>query len=105
MKEIHEAIRSLNFKWLPKRLNHITENIVFKNRNISFLAINALFRSKNYQLTRAEAPFEDSFVLSGFIDIQTNDKLRTKAEELNVIFRVDTHKNIIVITAYSDSDE
>ena len=33
-----------NFRWLPKHLHHITENIVFKNRNISFLAINALFR-------------------------------------------------------------
>jgi len=36
MSDINIAIKQLNFKWLPKHLNHIAENIVFKKRNISF---------------------------------------------------------------------
>gem|GEM_PF-5065777 len=31
---------------------------------------------------------------------QKNDKLRTKAEDLFIIFRLDKHENIIVITAF-----
>ena len=27
------------FRWLPKFMNHIAENIVFKKRNISFFSI------------------------------------------------------------------
>jgi hypothetical protein len=34
--ELNIAIKKLQFKWLPKHLNHIAENIVFKKRNISF---------------------------------------------------------------------
>jgi hypothetical protein len=36
MKDLDYALTQKNFKWLPKHLNHIAENIVFKNRNISF---------------------------------------------------------------------
>lgn len=46
MTEIEEALKRLNFKWIPKHLYHIAENILFKKRNISFLAINYLFRNK-----------------------------------------------------------
>jgi hypothetical protein len=95
----------LNFKWFPRYLNHMAENIVFKKRNISFLSINALFRSKKYEQSPAPPPFKESFMVKGFVDIQQNDLLRQRSENLTVIFRLDEHNNIIPITAYSESDD
>ncbi len=105
MENIKQVLHNPTFKWLPKHLNHIAENIVFKERNISFLAINALFRSKNYFLEKCEPPFVDSYAISNFVEVQPNDLLRIKSEDLTVIFRIDNHNNIIVTTAYSKSDE
>jgi len=34
------ALKQPTFRWIPKHLNHIAENIAIKKRNISFLAIN-----------------------------------------------------------------
>lgn len=67
MTEIKRALKQLNFRWLPKHLNHIAENIVLKQRNISFLAINYLFREAEYELFESKAPFKDSFIISGFV--------------------------------------
>ncbi|MDM8550959.1 hypothetical protein QUF72_12805 [Desulfobacterales bacterium HSG2] len=86
-------------------LNHIAENIVIKKRNISFLAINALFRLKDYKVSNAAMPFAGSFVISGHVPSQPNYQLRNQAEKLSVIFRTDKHDNIIPITAYGESDE
>ena len=72
---------------------------------VSFLAINALFRLADYKVARSPKPFENSFVISGFVPLQANDRLRSRAEALTVIFRIDEHFNIIVITAYSENDE
>lgn len=105
MKELKDILKQINFKWLPKHINHIAEHIVFDKRNISFLAINALFRSTDYKIEKSQKPFKDSFVISGFLPVQQNDRLRPKAEILNVVFRIDEHKNIIVITSYSENDE
>lgn len=105
MSNIKIAIKQLNFKWLPKHLNHIAENIVFKKRNISFLAINALFRHPNAKVTTSNIPFADSFIISGFVPLLTNDKLRTIADKLSVVFRIDEHNHIIPITSYSETDE
>ena len=49
MKELKDILKQINFRWLPKHINHIAEHIVFDKRNISFLAINALFRSTDYK--------------------------------------------------------
>ncbi len=105
MNEIEKVLKQLNFKWLPKHLNHIAENIVFKKRNISFLAINYLFRNKNYEVFESEQQFKDSFIITGFVPVQKNDKLRNKPERLTVVFRIDKHNNVIVITAFSETDE
>jgi hypothetical protein len=105
MSDLKIAIKQLNFRWLPKYLNHIAENIVFKKRNISFLAINALFRQENNIITNSEAPFTDSFVISGIVPILPNDRLRTISNKMSVVFRLDDHNNIIPITAYSENDE
>jgi len=105
MKKIDQALKQPRFKWLPKHLNHIAENIVFNKRNISFLAINALLRSKELQVAKAPNPFKGSYIAKGFVSLQQGDQLRTVEEELFVIFRLDKHSNIIVITAYSQSDE
>ncbi len=105
MKELENALKQLRFRWLPKFMNHIAENIVFKNRNISFLAINAIFRQKDMELEKASPPFIESYFIRGFVPLQKNDNLRTMAEEMTVVFRLDKHDNIIVITAYSKSDE
>jgi hypothetical protein len=86
-------------------LNHIAENIVLKKRNISFLAINTLFRLKNVNITFSETPFTNSYFISGIVPIQTNDKLRTKLDRLTVIFRIDEQNNIIPITSFSETDE
>jgi len=104
MTDLDSAFIQLNFKWLPKHLNHITENIVFKKRNISFLAINAIFRQKDISVTSSEISFTNSFIISGFVPVQANDKLRTRAEKMSVIFRIDEHNNIIPITSYSETD-
>jgi len=59
------------------------------------------FRLTDYKLEKSQKLFKDSFVISGFVPLQQNDRLRAKAEILNVVFRPDEYKNIIVITAYS----
>ncbi len=105
MSDINNAFKQLNFKWLPKHLNHIAENIVFKKRNISFLAINALFRQKDIKITSSETPFINSYIISGNVPVQTNDKLRTKSDIITVIFRIDEQNNILPITSFSESDE
>lgn len=105
LAEIQQILRQPIFKWLPKHLNHIAENIKLKNRNISFLAINALFRAESYILEKTPPPFEGHFIISGYVEVQKNDMLRTKAELLTVIFYLDKHNNIIPITAYNESDE
>ena len=105
MENLDIALNQLIFKWLPRHLNHIAENIVFKKRNISFLSINALFRLKQYDKSPAPPPFKDSFMLNGFVEVQQNDLLRLRAEHLTVIFKLDNHNNIIPITAYSESDD
>jgi len=51
------------------------------------------------------AGFEDSFVITGLVPLQRNDKLRTISERLYVVFRLDKYGNIIVITAFSESDQ
>ncbi len=105
MKEISKALEQLKFRWLPKHLNHIAANIVFRQRNISFLAINYLFREAEYEVFKSKVPFKDSYIITGFVPVQKNDKLRNKSENLTVVFRTDKHDNIIVITAFSESDE
>lgn len=105
MEEVLEALKQPKFKWLPKHLNHIAEKIAIDKRNISFLAINSLFRQKNNQVARSPKPFEHSYIIRGYVEKQKNDQLRTKEEELFVIFRIDEFGNIIVITAYSETDE
>lgn len=105
MENLDIALNQLIFKWLPRHLNHIAENIVFKKRNISFLSINALFRLKHYEKSPAPPPFKDSFMVHGFVEIQQNDLLRQRAEHLTVVFKLDNHNNIIPITAYSESDD
>ena len=105
MIRIEQVLQQLNFKWLPKHLNHIAENIVFKKRNISFLSINYLFRNKNYEIFESKQQFKDSFIITGFVPIQKNDNLRNKSEQLTVVFRIDNLNNIIVITAFSETDE
>ena len=105
LQKVREILKQPNFRWLPKHLNHIAESIKFKNRNVSFLAINAIFRSDNFRLFKAPAPFESHFTINAFMPILPNDLLRTKAENLTVVFYLDKNQNIIPITAYSESDE
>ena len=105
MNAIKQALKQPNFKWLPKHLQHITENIVFKKRNISFLSINYLFQNRNYEIFESKQQFKNSFIITGFVPIQKNDKIRNKSEHLTVVFRLDKYKNIIVITAFSETDE
>lgn len=105
MDRVNFAIKQKSFRWKPKHLNHIAENIVLKKRNISFLAINALFHEKKYTIQESDFPFKNSWFIAGNPPVQKNDLLRTKNETLYVIFRLDNHNNIIVITAYSENDE
>jgi hypothetical protein len=105
MENLDIALSQLTFKWLPRHLNHIAENIVFKKRNISFLAINAVFRLKIYEKSPAPPPFKESFLVKGFLGVLPNDLLRQRAESLTVVFKLDKHNNIIPITAYSESDD
>ena len=60
---------------------------------------------KDYKVSNAAMPFAGSFVISGHVPLQPNDQLRSQAEKLSVIFRIDRHNNIIPITAYGESDE
>ena len=105
MKELASALARPTFRWRPKHLNHIAERIAIDKRNVSFLAINALFRQNDYQVSTSTAGFEDSFVITGLVPLQRNDKLRTISERLYVVFRLDKYGNIIVITAFSESDQ
>lgn len=98
-------LKKSKLKWLPKHLNHIAEHIKLDDRNVSFLAINALFRSSDYILVKSPPPFENHYIISGYVAVQKNDLLRTKAEYLTAVFYLDNHNNIVPITAYSESDE
>lgn len=104
-KQVKAALKQLNFRWKAKHLNHIAENIVFKKRNISFLAINALFRQEEITVVNSPLPFKGSYIIRGFVPIQKNDNLRKKADVLFVAFSLDRHFNIIVSTAYSENDD
>ena len=105
MKDLDNVLKSLKFRWLPKHLNHIAENIVFKKRNVSFLAINALFRQKDTcYIEKDKNGFRGSYTIRDFVELQPKDMLRTKAEWLEVAFYLDSHDNIIVTTAYSEND-
>ena len=104
MKDLDYALTQKNFKWLPKHLNHIAENIVFKNRNISYLAINALFRINDTEYGYAPPPFNGSYFMRGFLKPLPNDLLRTKEGVITVIFKLDKQSNIIPITAYDRND-
>ncbi len=92
------------FRWSPKHLNHIAENIVFKKRNVSFLAINHIFRQPNTHKVKPSSFGNGHFEVSDFVPTLRNDLLRTRAERLKVIFRFDEQNNIIVITAMSEND-
>ena len=106
MRDFDPILKLPNYKWLPKHLNHIAENIVFKKRNVSFLAINALFRQQEtHDIIESPLPFLGSYVIEDFVALQPKDLLRTKAEKLKVVFKIDNHNNIIVLTAYSENDK
>lgn len=106
MRDFDLILKLPQFKWLPKHLNHIAENIVFNKRNISFLAINAIFRQrKTHIIIGSSLPFKDSYIIEDFVDVLPNDRLRTTAEKLKVVFQIDKHNNIIVLTAYSENDK
>jgi hypothetical protein len=105
MRKLDKALSRMHFRWLPKHLNHIAENIAIKKRNISFLAINALFRQKSFEVAQSPPFYSDSYIIKGKVPLQKNDPLRTIEDELIVIFRLDEDFNIIVITAYSETDE
>lgn len=105
MNALNKALEELYYRWIPKHLNHIAENIALKKRNISFLAINALFRQKKFEISLSPSLYGDSYIIKGIVPLQKNDLLRTTEVELIVIFRLDKDFNIIVITAYSSSDE
>jgi hypothetical protein len=104
MEKQIEIPKSPTFHWLPKHLNHIAENIVFKKRNISFLAINKIFRQRETYLIKPSKLGNEHFEIEDFVEKQPNDLLRRRAENLKVIFRLDTHQNIIVVTAISEND-
>ena len=91
-KQVKQALKQLNFRWKAKHLNHIVENIVFKKRNISFLAINALFRQKTAKVEVSVLPFVNSYIISDFVPVQKNDNLRKKAEILLVAFSLDGYR-------------
>lgn len=104
MSETTKIPNPPTFRWYPKHLNHIAENIVFKRRNVSFLAINALFRQKETHHISVSNKDKGHYVAQDFVDVQPNDRLRTRAERLFVIFYLDKLDNIVVITAYSEND-
>jgi hypothetical protein len=104
-KNKDRALKDLNFRWLPKHIQHIAENIVFQKRNISFLSINALFRQKDTYSTKPSEFGNDHYVIEDFVATFPNDRLRLRAEFLRVIFTLDDHNNIIVVTAISENDK
>ena len=105
MNDLDNVLKLLKFRWLPKHLNHIAENIVFKKRNVSFLAINALFRQKEtHKVEKSKTGFTNSYLVRDFVELQPKDMLRTRAEWLEAAFYFDSHGNIIVTTAYSEND-
>jgi hypothetical protein len=104
MKKQIEMPTNPIFHWLPKHLNHITENIVFKKRNVSFLAINKVFRQPDTSTIQPSELGNEHFEIIDFVEKQPNDLSRTRAEMLKVVFRFDNKKNIIVITAISEND-
>jgi len=57
------------------------KTIAIKKRNISFLAINALFRLKYYKVLNVDRQFTGSFIINGYVPLQPNDQLRKKAEK------------------------
>ena len=105
MNNLDKALLNPQFRWLPKHLQHITENIVLQKRNVSFLAINALFRRKFDRKLSVSNKENGHYVIEDFVPLQKNDLLRTQAEKLEAIFYLDQHNNIIVITAFSENDE
>jgi hypothetical protein len=105
MKNLQQALKQKTFRWLPKHLNHIAENIVYKKRNVSFLSINELFRVDGTESGQNDAPFEDSYWIKGYLNALPNDRLRLKSERIEVIFQIDRNYNIIPITAYSETDD
>jgi hypothetical protein len=46
----------------------------------------------------------DHFEIEDFVETLPNDLLRHRAENIKVVFRLDTHKNIVVATAISEND-
>jgi hypothetical protein len=70
MKDPTRYLRMLNFKWLPKHIQHITEHIVFDKRNISFLAINALFRQYKTHKIKPSEFGNDNFMVKDFVPLQ-----------------------------------
>ena len=105
MKDPTRALKKLSFRWLPKHIQHIAENIIFDQRNISFLAINALFRQTQTHKIQESDLKNNHFLLKDFVPFQPNDRIRTLAEELAVVFYIDEYDNIVVITAYSENDK
>ena len=74
-----------------------------KNNNLAYdkLGVQNLYE----KIFESKQQFKNSFIITGFVPIQKNDKIRNKSEHLTVVFRLDKYKNIIVITAFSETDE
>ena len=104
MSETSKIPNPPTFRWFPKHLNHIAENIVFKQRNVSFLAINQIFRQPETYKVKPSSFGNGHFEVIDFVPTLKNDLLRIRAEELKVIYRFDEQNNIIVVTAISEND-
>jgi hypothetical protein len=105
MTDLKEILKLPIFYWRPKHLQHITENIVFKQRNVSFLAINALFRQQaSYHIEESEHG-NGHYIVEDFVKRQKNAYLRTQAEILYAVFYIDDFGRIVVTTAYSENDK
>ena len=105
MENIKDLLKLPTFYWRPKHLQHIAENIVFKQRNVSFLAINALFRQQaTYQIQESELG-NGHYIVEDFVQRQKNDYLRTQSEVLYAVFFFDKFGRIVVTTAYSENDK
>ena len=77
MSETTKIPNPPTFRWYPKHLNHIAENIVFKNRNVSFLAINALFRQrKTHYIVESEME-NGHFLIEDFVPLQLRNAQKT----------------------------
>jgi hypothetical protein len=104
MEYLKKILKSPVFYWRPKHLQHITENIVFKQRNVSFLAINALFRQQaTYRIEESEHG-NGHYIVEDFVARQKNDYLRAQPERLYAVFYIDDFGRIVVTTAYSEND-